>query len=45
LKVTNTLEDGDASIFRGKEVMWENEGMDIGKGGKKMGCKQASGRQ
>lgn len=45
LKVTNTLEDGDASIFRGKLVMWENEGIYVRKGEKKMGRKQASGRQ
>jgi hypothetical protein len=45
LKVTRTLKNGDASIFKDKEVMWENEGMYVGKGEKKMGHKQASGRQ
>jgi hypothetical protein len=39
------LEDGDDSIFRGKEVVLENEGMGIRKGGKQIGCEQASGRQ
>jgi hypothetical protein len=39
------LEDGDVSIFRGKEVMWENEGMYVKKGEKKMVRKQASRRR